>query len=284
MGAMGKMGKNKELKTFLVLLFFSFLLLLLDRFGVLNPVKGFSERLFLPPKKVIYRNWQEIKGEIKEIKKSRNCGQAKELEEKIVTLEQKVAQLTTHNSQLAIENKAAHRLLGTPLPAEWQFLPAQIAGLVNSVLAIDKGESNGVKIGQAVLVENIFVGKVEQVEKYQSWVRLSMAKSSKMLVKVIPDKRLANTEALNPAPRGAESTEAKARGLLVGYGEKMRLEKVLQEEMLAEGDLVVTGEFPPNLVIGKITKVIKKDVEIYQEAEVKPLVDYQRLEVVFLLK
>jgi len=283
---MVKIQTSNELKKFLIFLLLGFFILLLDQFQVLSPIKSYSERLFLPSKKTIYRNWQKVKSEINERTKLRNCSQTKELEEKIISLEQKVAQLATRNSQLATENQAAQRLLGTPLPPDWQFIPAQTAELVNGILTIDKGKADGVKVGQAVLVENIWVGKVKRVEEYQSWVELPINKNSKLLAKIIPNRGLANTETLNPAESaGHKDTEnIKAKGLLVGDGDKISLEKVLQAEQLTEGDLVVTGEFPPNLVIGKIKKVIKKDVEIYQTAEVEPLVNYKKLEVVFLLR
>ena len=277
--SMFKIQNHRELKSFFVLLFCSLLLLLFDHLQVLQPVKAFSEKLFLPPKKLIFKEYQEIK-EVPE-----GQGETKELKEKIKALEKEIAQLATRNSQLAIENQAAQRLLGTPLPTEWQFIPAQTAGLVDGILTIDKGQVDGVRVSQAVLVEDIYVGKVERVGKYQSWVKLPIAKESKLLAKVILDGKSTNAEALNPdVASGRGSTEVKAKGLLVGYGDKMRLKRVLQEEQLAEGDLVITGEFPPNLVIGKIKKVIKKDVEIYQEAEVEPILNYQKLEVVFLLR
>jgi len=267
---MKKLLANKELKSFLVLFFLNCFILLMDRFGIFQPLRAFSEGFLLPPKKTIYQNWQEVKSKIKEIKRSRNCDQGKEQEAKIERLKEEIAQLVARNSQLTLENKAAKRLLGTPLPSEWQFIPAQTAGLVQGILTIDKGKIDGIKVDQVVLTEDIFVGKVEQVGEHQAWVKLPTAAGSKLLAKVIPSREIRN--------------EAKARGLLVGYGEKMRLEKVLPGEQLAEGDLVATAEFPPNLVIGKIRKVVKKDVEIYQEAEVEPLVDYQKLETIFLLK
>ena len=267
-GTMRKLWANQELKSFSVFLFLSLFILLLDRFQLLSFVKSPLERLTLSSKKTIFKNYQSVIDRPKKNKENEG------LKEKIKSLEQEIAVLQTQNSKLQTQNSSAQRLLGTPLPPEWQFLSAQTAGLVDGILTIDKGENDGVKVNQTVLVENIFVGTIKKVGKYQAYVKLPTAKNAKLLVKVIPGRNNHETD----------DSEAKAKGLLTGRGEQLNLEKVLQKEQLSEEDLVVTGEFPPNLVIGKIKKVIKNEVEIYQSAEVEPMLDYQKLETVFLLK
>lgn len=254
---------KRELRVFAVFLISSLLIIFLDHFGFLGPVKSFSQQVFLPPKKAIYQDWQKIT-------------KVKERDKEVAELKGKIAEqereLATRNAQLIncqTENAAQRRLLGASLPSDWQFFPAQTAGLVAGELIIDQGEKQGVTVGQAAVFENILVGKVEKVGERMAWVKLASNKKSRILVKIIPNEA-----------GGAE----KARGLLIGDGEKMRLEKVLQEENLAEGDLVVTADYPPNLLVGKIKKVFKKEAEIYQTAEVEPMVDYQKLEMVFLIK
>jgi len=62
---------------------------------------------------------------------------------------------------------------------------------------------------------------------------------------------------------------------------------VQQTEELSPGDLVLTsglgGNFPTRLIIGQVTAVVKKDVELFQHAIVRPSVDFGRLEMVMVL-
>lgn len=82
-----------------------------------------------------------------------------------------------------------------------------------------------------------------------------------------------------------------ARGIVHGVASdnqyRARMEYLLKQDEVAVGDDVVTsgigGPFPRDLPIGKITTVGKRDVGLYQEAEVTPAVDFNRLEHVLVL-
>lgn len=62
---------------------------------------------------------------------------------------------------------------------------------------------------------------------------------------------------------------------------------IQQGEEVKVGDLVLTsglgGNFPRRLVIGQVTAVRKKDIELFQEAEVEPTVDFDHLEIVMII-
>ena len=82
-----------------------------------------------------------------------------------------------------------------------------------------------------------------------------------------------------------------ARGILRGiaadnrYGG--RIEYLLKKDEVEVGDLVVTsgvgGPFPRDLAVGKISSVSRKDVGLYQDAEVEPAVDFSRLSTLMVL-
>jgi rod shape-determining protein MreC len=63
---------------------------------------------------------------------------------------------------------------------------------------------------------------------------------------------------------------------------------VPQEDQIAVGDIVLTsglgGNFPKRLVIGQVTAVRQRDFELFQQAAVRPSVDFNRLEVVMVIK
>lgn len=82
-----------------------------------------------------------------------------------------------------------------------------------------------------------------------------------------------------------------SRGMLRGTGEsdnyKARIQYLLRADEVRVGDTVVTSglgrRFPPNLKVGTITNIEKRDFGLYQLAEVTPAVNFSKLEEVFVL-
>jgi len=127
-----------------------------------------------------------------------------------------------------------------------------------------------VKEGMMVISENILVGRVTAVDEFISRVQKLDDVRTKIPVVV---KR--------PGGVGVQ-----ARGLLVTQGGSLILDRVLQSEDIQKGDLVVTsGEegWLGDLVIGQVEEVLPKSAEVYKKAKVTPLVDYQKLRIVFLV-
>ena len=60
-----------------------------------------------------------------------------------------------------------------------------------------------------------------------------------------------------------------------------------QDIPISENELVMTsglgGNFPPDLVIGRVTQFEQSASELFQEAEVRPAVDFDRLEIVLII-
>ena len=76
-------------------------------------------------------------------------------------------------------------------------------------------------------------------------------------------------------------------GILKGAGEQgYVLDYVLKNADVEEGDLIVTagirGIFPAGIPLGRVSKVHKKKRGMFQEIEVQPHVDFQKLEFVFI--
>lgn len=251
------------LPTFLLLLFLSLLLILLESRGWTRPFHQSIEVVVNPAKKEIYRFFQ---------KKVRNpwlfLTSLPSQAEKINSLQKQVQELLPEKEKaraLLEENKILRRQLGAPLPPSWQFLPAQTLGKTD-FLTLDKGEKDGVKVGQMVVLENILVGRVARILPRQSQVELPTAPSAKIPV---------------------VAQETRARGILQGqFGQSFVLERVPQGETLKENDLLVTtgeGDYLTGLLVGKIAQIERIETEVFQKAQVIPLLDYQKLETVFLV-
>lgn len=252
---MNLMSKQKFLPVFLVLAIFCLLLIFLEKSGWLRPLESGAERLTTPVKMGFYRVEQRILG----VKETKNMADW----QKVVLTSQ---DLVLRSKILEEENKTLRQQLEASLPSGMRFLPAKTLGLTR-YLTLDKGQEDGVFVGQTVVSQNFLVGKIRTVTPRTSEVILPMDPDSRIPVRTLKTASL---------------------GLLTGeFGTKATLAKVLQSDRLEKDDLLVTtGEagYSRDLIIGKIQKISKNEVEPFQKAEVGLSLDYSRLENVFIVK
>ncbi len=251
---------------FLFLLLVSLFLFLIDNFGWLDRGRGVIQKPFLVLERPIFLVKQSVGQSVKSLTNTTSSQQ-------VIELQTQLRQLAVDQNELSTcleENEHLRKLLGAPLSSEWKFKMARVIGIVEK-MKIDLGKEDGVEKGMNLVVENIYVGQVVFAGERDSQVQLPNDPNSKIPVVV-----------KQPGSSGAH-----ARGLLVGQmGEKLVLDRVLQEEDIRQGDLVVTsGEegYLPDLVIGQIKEVSPSTAEIYQQAIVSPLIDYSSLSFVFLV-
>ncbi len=191
--------------------------------------------------------------------------------ERISDLEKEVARLNGVWVQLEAcqeEIKASRRLLGAPLPAEWQFLPVKIIKVEDSYF-INQGKQAGVELGWPLVWENVYLGQVVEVQEQVSRVELVGQEGSKISIKI----------------KAADVVQAK--GILYGLGRiQSEVRQILAQERAARDDLVVTAgdnDVPPDLALAKVEEVVKEKNEVYQKAKVRLLIDPEQLETVFLV-
>lgn len=246
------------MKRFLFLLFLSLFLILADKKNLLQLPKALVEQPFIWVEERIFSgisDWQRPQPEIQR-------------------LEGELRQLAVEQNQLAAcqeENEKMRKLLGAPLPPKWKFMDARVIGLVSEQLRINKGQAEGVKEGANIISENILIGRVVSLGVNDAWVQMVSSPASKIPVVV---KRLG-------------SAGVQARGLLIEQDGGLVLDRVLQSEDIQKGDLVVTSgeaDWLPELLIGMINEVLPKSAEVYQKAKVEPLVDYDKLRIVFVVQ
>lgn len=247
---------------------------MLDKRGWIKPIRGKAEWPFLKAESFIYgleRSFQD---------RLNIFSSKKSLEGEISRLTEEVRGLAVDQNQLSScqeENEKLRKLLGAPLPAHWKFLPAKVIS-VQDEMVIDQGEGEGVKEEMLVVSEDVLVGKVVVVREHSALVKLPQTSGVKIPVVV---KRVIKTE------ENQGEKVVKAKGLLVGqYGQEIILNRVLQEEDIQRGDLVVSlgeGGWGSDLVIGQIKDVLPKTAEIYRKARVAPFLEYKKLRIVFVV-
>jgi rod shape-determining protein MreC len=139
---------------------------------------------------------------------------------------------------------------------------------VRSVVAIDRGRSDGVKEGMIVVTEGrSLVGTVSKVFDDYAWVML------------ITD------------PKSAVSAlvqESRAEGVVAGnYDGALNMEFVGQGAAVKQGDFVLTsgvgGGYPPGIVIGRVATVQKTDQDLFQNVHVDHLASLSSLDHVLVL-
>ncbi|HUV43118.1 MAG TPA: rod shape-determining protein MreC [Patescibacteria group bacterium] len=257
---------RKIFPFFLLLVFISIFFFLFDYFGWLTGVTGFFERPFLFIERPFYSVYQSVNQSFNQLADRNESQQIAELQVELRQLALDQNKLTT----CLEENEYLKKLLGTSLPSAWQFKMVRVIGLTEQ-LKIDLGRSKEVEVGMNLVSENIYVGRVVMVNERESLVQLPTDPNSRIPVVI----------------KQPGATGFQARGLLIGkFGGQLVLERVLQEEDIRQGDLIVTsGEegYLPDLVIGQIKEVNKGTAEIYQQAVVSPLLDYSSLRFVFLV-
>jgi rod shape-determining protein MreC len=132
---------------------------------------------------------------------------------------------------------------------------------------INRGSNDGIRQGMPVVTNQGLVGRVDAVISGASRVQLITDPSS--LVSVF----LQNSEA-----------DAIMKGSVSG---ELTLEMLSQDAKVQEGDVVLTsglgGEYPPDLLIGQVGNVRKRESDLFQEATVQPVVDFSRLEIVLVI-
>lgn len=248
---------------FLFLVLASLILLFGENFGWTNFLHGVFEQGAKPVKLVFYRSAQQVQTTFSFFTFWRSGEQKlKHLEERnreLMVEAQKVKALTE-------ENKILRDQLEVALPAEWVFDPAQTIGR-SRYLTIDKGAEEGVVLGQVAVVKKILVGKVIDVSTHESQIELPTDPESSIPVQTV---------------------KTGARGILSGqFGKGMAIDKVTQGEVLEKEDIVTsTGEggYLKGLIIGKIGSVEKSESELFQKAQVEPVLNFAELEFVFLVK
>jgi len=132
---------------------------------------------------------------------------------------------------------------------------------------INRGTRDGIQIGNPVISELGLVGRVEDVAANAAWVRLAIDPGS----------------AIN-----ARLQNARAEGTIVGLLQGgLRMELIPQEAVIETGDLALTsglgGTFPAGIVIGQVLTVRRQPAALFQEAEIRPTVDYAHLELVSVI-
>ncbi|MEP7134727.1 MAG: rod shape-determining protein MreC [Chloroflexota bacterium] len=132
---------------------------------------------------------------------------------------------------------------------------------------INRGSNDGIQRGMPVVTNQGLVGRVDAVIADAARVQLITDPASNVNV------HLQNAGA-----------DASLIGSVTG---DVTLDLIPQDVALQPGDLVLTsglgGGYPPDLIVGQVVNVRTRDFDLFQQAAVQPVVDFNRLQIVLVI-
>jgi len=259
-------------------------LLVLNEAGLLGPFESALQYVVAPLQRGV-ATFVEGTGTL-----FRGLQDVRELQEQVELLRQQVDALTIENIRLqefeaeasqlrALLNFSAqnptYAVLGADVVGREACADAPCAEVIGAepnpylrYLSVNAGSEEGVAVGMPVVTGGaVLVGRAAEVGPHTTRIQLLTDVGSAVAVRL---------------------QHSRATGLVVGQPDgSLRMIYIPQEDEIQVGDIALTsglaGFLPRGLVLGQVTEVYRLDVELFQEAVVRPAVDYRALELVLFV-
>lgn len=252
--------KKKLASSSLLFILISLILVLISLFWEIPVVPGIIQTVFARPLAYLYS--ARIVPESPDLAKLQE--ENRKLREQLVSA-----------NQLKMDNQALRNQFNESSIPNERLLPARVIGFEGKynfphTLIIDKGNTHGVRVGQAVVVQKYLVGEVSRVSEAFSLVRLPSHPNFSTVGK---------------------TSQYNATGVLAGAEDFIVLDRVVITDTLGVGDTVVTkGDVAgngigilPDIIVGKIVSIDKQESDPFQSAKIESLINYAALSTVFVV-
>ncbi len=241
-----------------------------DNLGYLSVIKGAFLKVYGNVSGVVGRGTSGVKSFAETIAIVKNLSRDN------AGLNQKIDELSFENARLKLaqqENITLRKALKLNSAGTYKTIAAEVKTLdptgFTRTVVINKGESAGIRAGQAVIVApGLLVGKISRAYPDTSEVTL------------ITDPALV----IN-----GEVADSGARGLVRGeHGLGLMFDLITQNEVIKSGDLVTTSglgnDFPAGLLVGEIVGIQSSSSELFQKAFVSPATELRSLRFVLVIQ
>jgi rod shape-determining protein MreC len=267
-------AKKASWRFFLLLITLGFLLSMLYKAGLLNSAQNFVLTIASPIQYGLSFATSSFRQIVDSLAEFRN------LREENERLRKELERLIIENIQLReleAENRTLRELLHfTQENPIFDYTTARVTARVigfdpsgfTRYILINAGQKEGIAPGMAVVTERGLVGRVVNVYKNTAKVLLITDPSSSVSAYL----------------QGSQAT-----GMVEGTPDgSLVMRYIPLEAKVSVGEIALTsglgGTLPKGLVIGQVIEIEKKDYDLFQEVRLKPSVDFDRLELVLVLK
>jgi len=260
-------GRSGRIFSFGMTLVIVAALIFLSTTGALNTVENLAAVPLHLLQRVVSSPAQAISGAVDDLAEYRRQKQRiDDLEEALAIYQAELAQLREKGADY--DRLAALLDYNRFGPEDHEYVTCDVIGMDTTgfvrAIQIDCGRRDGVELMDPVVTERGLVGRVTQVS----------ATGAEVLLVTDPTSRV-NARLQSTREDGVVS------GQLVG---DLLMSFIPIEAQVREGDLVMTNglgqTLPADLLVGQVLSVSLSENELYQEARVRSLVDFNRLEIV----
>lgn len=151
------------------------------------------------------------------------------------------------------------------------------------VLVINKGSNAGIRRNFPVVLREGVVGRVQSVSALQSVVQLIVDRRHRFPVLI----QRSRERMVLQGDGGSLRLVPQDRGVVFGSGDGLRMNRIRMLADVEKGDRVISsglaGIFPKGLLVGTVTSVGRERHELFQSAEIQPVVDFNKIEGVFVI-
>jgi rod shape-determining protein MreC len=170
-----------------------------------------------------------------------------------------------------LENLRLRQMLELKERAEFRTISAGVVGknlqLLRNTITLDVGEKDGVRINMPIVNESGLVGKIIGTSSRYAIGQILLNKDIRVSAKV---------------------QRSRVDGIIRwNGGRSLALQSVARTYDVQAGDVIMTSEysslFPPGIRIGTVSATRQIPGSLFQSVEVSPVVDFTRLEEVFVM-
>ena len=264
-----KIPQRTKIGIIIILLIVFFIILNLTGFS--KDVKNFFYLVSAPIQKTFWEAGNRVSDFFETVSEIRNLKKENEnLEFRIQELSAEIARLR----DLEKENKVLREALDIDLQEEFKIVFAQITGkdIVQDSILINIGSKDGILKDMPVISpQKVLLGRISQI--YDNFSRV-------MLV--------SNKESIFSVNIQGEAVDDTIEAVAKGKGNfQVKVDRIPLKAEIKRGDKVVTsalgGLFPSGILIGYIKNIERLGVELFQQAEIQPMIDIRELRYIFVI-
>jgi rod shape-determining protein MreC len=197
-----------------------------------------------------------------------------DLEKENQILREKLLKASIQNQKLQehmLENIRLKRLLMFKQGSQYSFIPASVIGFGQEQtirsLILNVGSADSIRKNQAVLTEAGLVGKILDAETQQALTQILMDRNTLVSARLQKSREVG----------------------VVGWSGNLWLDLyyIPKDVEVEPGEVVITSGlsriYPKGIKIGVVAEVEEKEYELFKKIKIKPAVDFNRLEDVFVV-